>query len=201
MPLPPRVSPQVVTAGRHDGAPPLALSTRSCACLLPCRHTRSLHTCSDSMRCAFPCTRAARAGQDVLERRRRSVVVAPTPLTLGVALYQIADAAAQVRRCAELTTRAHSSLASHLSLHCVSRRVQCLSRVLARVHGLRTRRQLLTGSGSRLPCALAGSAPAAVHGGRPRAARWACRYIMYLLVLSRVVPSSRRAVQVHQCVL
>ena len=65
------------------------------------------------------CTQAW--SMDVLERRCRSVVVVPTPLALGVALYTTADVAAQVRRCAQLQTRAHGALASHLSLHCASR--------------------------------------------------------------------------------
>ena len=90
------------------------------------------------------------AGMDVLERRCRSVVVVPTPLALGVALYTTADVAAQVRRCAQLQTRAHGALASHLSLHCISWQRRCSSRVLARVHGLHMRRHPRTGSGSRL---------------------------------------------------
>ena len=110
-----------MTAGRHDGGPPLALPTRPYVCPLPSHQARTMRACSDNMGCASPRTRAVHAGMDVLERRCRSVVVVPTPLALGVALYTTADVAAQVRRCAQLQTRAHGALASHLSLHCASR--------------------------------------------------------------------------------
>ena len=176
--LPPRASPQAVTAGRHDGAAPLALLTLLYVCMLPSRHARVLRACSDSVWSASPCTRAARADKDVLERRRQSAVVAPTPLALAVALVMYTDAAAQVRRCAEHHMRPHSALASHFTLCCVSWHAPCLSSVLACVHGLCVRHHPLNGSGCRLPHALAGSATAAARGGRPWAARWACRYVM-----------------------
>ena len=139
-----------MTAGRHDGGPPLALPTRPYVCPLPSHQARTMRACSDNMGCASPRTRAVHAGMDVLERRCRSVVVVPTPLALDVALYTTADVAAQVRRCAQLQTRAHGALASHLSLHCISWQRRCSSRVLARVHGLHMRRHPRTGSGSRL---------------------------------------------------
>ena len=110
-----------MTAGRHDGGPPLTLPTQPYVCPLPSHQARTMRACSDNMGCASPRTRAVHAGMDVLERRCRSVVVVPTPLALGVALYTTADVAAQVRRCAQLQTRAHGALASHLSLHCASR--------------------------------------------------------------------------------
>ena len=70
VPLSPRVSQRVVTAGRHDGGPRLALPTRPYAYIPPSRHARSLPCRSDSMRCASPRTCASRADRDVLERRR-----------------------------------------------------------------------------------------------------------------------------------
>ena len=91
------------------------------ACLLPSRHARSLRDCSDSLRCDSLCTCAARAVRDVLERRHRSVSVAPAMLALGVALHMAPDATVQVRHFVQLHARAHSALASRALLHCVSR--------------------------------------------------------------------------------
>ena len=77
------------------------------------------------MRCASLRTHAARAGKDVLERRRRSVLVVLATLTLGVALC-IGAAAVQVRRFVQLHVRAHCVRALNRLLLCAT---ECTARL------------------------------------------------------------------------
>ena len=145
---------------------------RPYACLQPSRHARSLRDCSDSLRCDSLCTCAARAVRDVLERRHRSVVVAPATLALGASRctwlqmppFRCAASCSSTRA---LTTR------SRRTLCCIASRgrVRCLSSVLACVHGLHMPRHPVRGPGSRVLCLLAGSAPALVHGGSSTSAQ------------------------------
>ena len=88
-----------------------------------------------------------------------------------------------------LTTRSRRTLCCL----CVSRRVRCLSSVLACVHGLHMPRHPVCGSGSRVSCLLAGSAPALVHGGSSTSAQGVQR-------IHSSSPTSRRRAAVHRCV-
>ena len=155
------------------------------ACLLPSRHARTCATAQTA--CGVPLSapvRLAQAGTswsggiDQSSSRRLRWRSASRCTWLP-------DATVQVRHFVQLHARA--------LLLCVSRRVRRLISVLACARGLHMPRHPVRGSGSRVLCLLAGSAPALVHGGSSTSAQGVQR-----IHLSS--PTSRRRAAVHRCV-